>query len=105
MIKTYKILSLLLSYPNDELQKFLLEVEKELTEESLLPKDEITEIAKFCKRFNQLDLTDWQGEYVQLFDYSRSVSLHILNISKVIQEIADKRWSISLSFTKKKDCI
>lgn len=77
MIKTYKILSLLLSYPNDELQKFLLEVEKELTEESLLPKDEITEIAKFCKRFNQLDLTDWQGEYVQLFDYSRSVSLHI----------------------------
>lgn len=77
MIKTYKILSLLLSYPNDELQNFLLEVEKELIEESLLQEDKITEIAKFCKSFNQLDLTDWQGEYVQLFDYSRSVSLHI----------------------------
>ena len=77
MIKTYKILSLLLSYPNDELQKFLPQVDKDLKEESLLQENEITEIAKFCKRFNELDLTNWQGEYVQLFDYSRSVSLHI----------------------------
>ena len=77
MIKTYKILSLLLSYPNEELQKFLLEVEKELREESLLHEDRINDISKFCERFNQLDLTNWQGEYVQLFDYSRSVSLHI----------------------------
>lgn len=77
MIKTYKILSLLLSYPNDELQKFLPQVDKELKEESLLQENEISEIAKFCKRFNELDLTNWQGEYVQLFDYSRSVSLHI----------------------------
>ena len=77
MIKTYKILSLLLSYPSDELQKFLLEVEKELREEALLQEERISEIAKFCKRFNQIDLTNWQEEYVQLFDYSRSVSLHI----------------------------
>ncbi len=77
MIKTYKILSLLLSYPNDELQKFLPLIEKELRDESLLQEDRTVEIAKFCKRFAELDLTDWQGEYVQLFDYSRSVSLHI----------------------------
>lgn len=77
MIKTYKILSLLLSYPSDELQKFLLEVEKELKEEALLREDRISEIGEFCKRFNQIDLTNWQEEYVQLFDYSRSVSLHI----------------------------
>lgn len=77
MIKTYKTLSLLLSYPNNELQNFLPQVEKELKEESLLHENIITEIAKFCKRFNELDLTNWQGEYVQLFDYSRSVSLHI----------------------------
>ena len=77
MIKSYKILSLLLSYPSDELQRFLLEVEKELKEEALLQEKRIDEISEFCKRFNQLDLTDWQAEYVQLFDYSRSVSLHI----------------------------
>ena len=68
MIKTYKILSLLLSYPSNELQKFLLEVERELREEALLQAARIDEIGEFCKRFNQLDLTDWQGEYVQLFD-------------------------------------
>lgn len=77
MIKTYKVLSLLLSYPNDELQEFLLHVEKELREESLLREDQLRGLAEFCKRFGQLDLTDWQEEYVQLFDYSRSVSLHI----------------------------
>lgn len=77
MIKTYKILSLLLSYPSDELQNFLLEVERELREEALLQEDRIDEIVEFCKRFNHIDLTDWQGGYVQLFDYSRSVSLHI----------------------------
>lgn len=77
MIKTYKVLSLLLSYPNDELQEFLLHVEKELRQESLLREDQLRGLAEFCKRFGQLDLTDWQEEYVQLFDYSRSVSLHI----------------------------
>lgn len=77
MIKTYKVLSLLLSYPNEELQKFLPHVEKELREESLLQKDTISGLAEFCARQGQLDLTRWQEEYVQLFDYSRSVSLHI----------------------------
>lgn len=77
MIKTYKVLSLLLSYPDDELQKFLPHVEKELIEESLLQEDKIRGLAEFCKRFNELDINNWQEEYVQLFDYSRSVSLHI----------------------------
>ena len=77
MIKTYKILSLLLSYPSGELQQFLPQVEKELREEALLQEDKINGLVEFCKRFGQLDLIHWQEEYVQLFDYSRSVSLHI----------------------------
>lgn len=76
MINTYKILSLLLSYPNKELQNFLLEAEGILREEALLSEDKISEIAEFCRNFINTDLTDWQAEYVQLFDYSRSVSLH-----------------------------
>ncbi len=76
MIKTYKVLSLLLSYPNSELQKFLPEAEEILLEEALLPADKIRGIAEFCKDFMNTDLIDWQAEYVQLFDYSRSVSLH-----------------------------
>ena len=77
MTKTYKVLSLLLSYPNDELQKFLSQVENILREESLLQDDKIQGLIAFCNRFGKLDLTNWQEEYVQLFDYSRSVSLHI----------------------------
>lgn len=76
MIKTYKILSLLLSYPNRELQDFLFEAESKLREEALLSEDKISGIAEFCIDFINSDLIDWQAEYVQLFDYSRSVSLH-----------------------------
>lgn len=76
MIKTYKILSLLLSYPNQELQDFLSEAENKLREEPLLSEDKISGIAEFCKNFVRSELTGWQAEYVQLFDYSRSVSLH-----------------------------
>jgi len=77
MIKTYKVLSLLLSYPNEELQQFLPQVENALREEALLQGDKIDGLIEFCRRFGPLDLMSWQEEYVQLFDYSRSVSLHI----------------------------
>ncbi len=77
MIKTYKILSLLLSYPNAELRDFLPEAEKELRNEALLSNEKIEEILQFIHHFRKMDLTDWQAEYVQLFDYSRSASLHL----------------------------
>lgn len=77
MIKSYKILSLLLSYPNAELQAFLGEALTELRNEALLPVKNINEISIFLSHFKKLDLTEWQAEYVQLFDYSRSASLHL----------------------------
>lgn len=77
MLKTYKILSLLLSYPNKDLQNFLSTVDAELKSEKLLCSEKIGEIEKFTDHFSKMDLTDWQAEYVQLFDYSRSASLHL----------------------------
>lgn len=77
MIKTYKILSLLLSYPDTALQDFLDKGVTELKNEALLSHKNIMEIEKFAIRFGKMDLTDWQAEYVQLFDYSRSASLHL----------------------------
>ncbi|MGD9993629.1 MAG: nitrate reductase molybdenum cofactor assembly chaperone [Salinivirgaceae bacterium] len=77
MLKTYKILSLLLSYPDAQLQAFLRESESELKAESLLPTERIEGINCFVNQFVNKDLTDWQAEYVQLFDYSRSASLHL----------------------------
>ena len=77
MIKTYKILSLLLSYPSAELQEFLPEAEKELRKEVVLTNEKTDEVLRFTHHFKKMDLTDWQAEYVQLFDYSRSASLHL----------------------------
>ena len=77
MIKTYKILSLLLSYPNEELMDFLQEAERELRNEMLLSKERIEKLVLFINHFKRLELLDWQAEYVQLFDYSRSASLHL----------------------------
>jgi nitrate reductase delta subunit len=77
MIKTYKILSLLLSYPTEELQKFLPEAMRELPAEKLLGEKPMKETGKFAAHFGQYDLVDWQAEYVQLFDTGRSVSLYL----------------------------
>jgi len=107
MIKSYKILSLLLSYPNAELQKFLPQAITELQNESLLKPDKVKEIARFASHFGKTELTDWQAEYVQLFDYSRSASLHLFEHIKgdakergqamvdLLEFYTDKGWSLS----------
>lgn len=77
MIKTYKILSLLLSYPTREVQEFLGEAGGELRDENLLPEEVIKGIEEFTEYFSKLEITDWQAQYVQLFDYSRAASLHM----------------------------
>lgn len=59
------------------MQDFLSQVEKELKAEAVLSESKIDGVTEFCRRFNQVSLIEWQAEYVQLFDYSRSVSLHI----------------------------
>ncbi|MFV0591214.1 MAG: nitrate reductase molybdenum cofactor assembly chaperone [Draconibacterium sp.] len=77
MLKTYKILSLVLSYPNASLQQFLPDTEAELKDEAMLSVKSIKGIKQFTDHFYKMDLTNWQAEYVQLFDYSRSASLHL----------------------------
>lgn len=109
MIKSYKILSLLLSYPSAELQEFLPEAITELQNESLLQPEKIQEITQFVSHFSKRDLTYWQAEYVQLFDYSRSASLHLFEHVKgdskdrgqamvdLIEFYSDKGWKLSAS--------
>lgn len=77
MLKTYKILSLLLSYPGAELQNFLQEVEPLLRNDAILSPEKIDGIVRFVNHFRERELIDWQAEYVQLFDYSRSASLYL----------------------------
>lgn len=77
MIKTYKILSLLLSYPNQELQKFLNDVDLELRNEAILSVEICDELNEFVCNFREISITEWQAHYVQLFDYSKQTSLYL----------------------------
>jgi len=77
MIKTYKILSILLSYPEKEIIEFLPEVIPNLKSEGILKESEIDGISKFIEYFQTCGLIGWQEHYVQLFDYSRAVSLNL----------------------------
>jgi nitrate reductase molybdenum cofactor assembly chaperone NarJ/NarW len=77
MLKTFKIISLLITYPNEEIYDFLPQVNSSLQEENLLNTDAISGISVFVDFFAQKPLTFWQEHYVQLFDYSRSVSLYL----------------------------
>lgn len=77
MTKTYKILSLLLSYPSEELKVFLPGAMIELSKEALLPKNILSGLSAFAKYYQKEDITVWQANYVQLFDFSRAVSLHL----------------------------
>lgn len=77
MLKTYRIISLLLTYPNEEIYNFLPQVNSSLKEEKLLNSDSITSIDTFVDFFAQKPLAFWQEFYVQLFDYSKSASLYL----------------------------
>ncbi len=77
MNKTYKLLSLLLSYPDEEIYELVHDAESVLVEDHLLNLDAVHRVSDFCNYFSSRTLTEWQEHYVQLFDYSRSVSLHL----------------------------
>jgi nitrate reductase delta subunit len=77
VIKTYKILSILLSYPEKEIHEFLPEVVPNLRSEGILEVGVIDGIGQFCEHFQTCGLIDWQEHYVQLFDHSRAVSLNL----------------------------
>jgi len=77
MIKTYKLLSILLSYPENEIREFLPEALSLVAAEQILGDRELHGIRQFIEYFSAKDLTEWQGHYVQLFDYSRAVSLYL----------------------------
>jgi nitrate reductase delta subunit len=77
MLKTYRILSLLMTYPNEEIYAFLPQVKATLEEEDVLNAKVISGIDTFVDFFSRRPLTFWQEFYVQLFDYSRSVSLYL----------------------------
>ena len=77
MIRTFKILSLLLSYPTEEFQAAASELTAVLDQEALLPARMRPRLAALIDELATRDLYDLQERYIHLFDRTRSLSLHL----------------------------
>ena len=76
-MKTLKVLSALLSYPQPEIQAALGEMAEALDQENLVPEPERRALQAFMLRLERTDLMEWQERYVATFDRGRALSLHL----------------------------
>jgi nitrate reductase molybdenum cofactor assembly chaperone NarJ/NarW len=76
-MKTFKVLGVLLSYPEMELVAALPELEQALDREQLLGRDERRALDTLFATLHSNELMALQEQYVSLFDRVRSLSLHL----------------------------
>ncbi len=74
---TYRILSALLSYPTYELQCAMGEMTAMLASDARLPPAQREALNRLGAEISQGELIDVQSRYVDLFDRTRSLSLHL----------------------------
>lgn len=77
MADTFKVLSLLLSYPTAEIAAGTAELKRVLEDDGLVPVRHRRRLFRLIDELAARDLFDLQERYVQLFDRSRSLSLHL----------------------------
>lgn len=77
MIATYKVLSAALSYPTAELQRHARQLLMALNAERLLPARHRAAVGLLIEDVAAADLLEAQSRYVDLFDRTRSLSLHL----------------------------
>ena len=77
MSMTYKVLSAVLSYPTAEMQDAARDLIRVLNVEQLLPAKNRAAIGALIEDLAEADLLEAQSAYVDLFDRTRSLSLHL----------------------------
>jgi nitrate reductase delta subunit len=77
MRRTLRSLAALLGYPSAELQAHIPELRDALAAEGVLPLSARQRLAPLMDRLETADLLDLQAAYSDLFDRSRSLSLHL----------------------------
>lgn len=77
MTKTFKVLSLLLSYPDEEWLAAAPELEETLRAENVLPPESLESVVTFLRNLHADDVVEAQTCYVLLFDQTRALSLHL----------------------------
>jgi len=76
-MKTLKVLSALMAYPQAETQAALPELAEALEQEAVLPDAERRALHRFIQRLSRTELMDLQEQYVATFDRGRALSLHL----------------------------
>ncbi len=76
-MQTFRLLSALLCYPEQQLLGALAEFTPVLDSEAALPADVRAGVDRFVASLAATDLLDAQERYVALFDRNRSLSLHL----------------------------
>lgn len=77
MTRTFKVLSLLLTYPERDLQEAIPDLRAALADEGLVGSAALGALAPLLTSMERLDLLALQERYVFLFDRTRSLSLHL----------------------------
>ncbi len=77
MIKTFKVLSLLLDYPTKDLCAAVPDFRRVLDDEALLPAQARRGVEGILADLESLDIYELQERYVLLFDRTKSQSLHL----------------------------
>ncbi|MEW5704659.1 MAG: nitrate reductase molybdenum cofactor assembly chaperone [Pseudomonadota bacterium] len=77
MMRTLKVLSALLSYPDDALKEGAPTLREAIVEEALLPAHAQERVLELIGQMEARDLYDLQERYILLFDRTRSLSLHL----------------------------
>lgn len=74
---TLRALAVLLSYPSEEVQAHVGEIREAIAGEAALPGAARRRLEPLLESFETEDLLDLQSTYSELFDRSRSLSLHL----------------------------
>ena len=77
MVRTFKVLSALLSYPTSDLQKAVGEMRSALRGEAIVSPTVLADLERLIGEIGDGDLFDLEERYVVLFDRTRSLSLHL----------------------------
>ncbi|HFC29545.1 MAG TPA: nitrate reductase molybdenum cofactor assembly chaperone [Oceanospirillales bacterium] len=76
-MKTFKVLSLLLSYPREEWVSHCDELKQVVLEEKMLSKQKLKGVVSLIEHLKSSDLIELQEKYVATFDRGASHSLHL----------------------------
>ena len=76
-MKTLKVLSALLCYPQPEMQAALGEMAEAIERERLLPERERQALRTLMRQMAQTEVMELQERYIRLFDRGRALSLHL----------------------------